>query len=91
MTEPPKITYKCRPQIGDMIPACGRCGDALESIGIDGYGEGLYCPECMWWWPGLDYWPDEFQCHACEGTPGRQMPYDALVSLMRADIEETDA
>lgn len=91
MIDPPHITYESRrPLIDDSVPVCSRDIVDLESIDLGEYGEGLYCCECMYWWPGLDYWPSEFQCKACEGAIGRPMPYDTVIQLMREQYEEDE-
>lgn len=88
-SEPPRVTYKYRPNFKDWVPICTRDHEFLECIDLTewGYGTGVYCPECVYWWPGLDYWPSETQHLNCEGTKGRPMPYDAAIQLIRDSYE----
>lgn len=86
--EPPQVTYEYRPSFKDWVPVCTRDGEDLSPIdlGEDG-GDGLHCPECLYWWPGLDYWPTETQAVNCEGAKGRPLPYDYAIQLIRDSYE----
>lgn len=78
----PRIHY-------DPDPICPIHGEELTACDFgDKYGEGLYCYECMYWWPGANYYPDTDEIESREGERGKRIPWQIMRDMLLHDLEE---
>ncbi|MBW3093085.1 hypothetical protein KIH79_09160 [Bifidobacterium sp. 82T10] len=76
----------------DPDPICSIHGADLNLIDLgDKYGEGLYCFECMYWWPQANYYPNIDEIHTREGEQGKRIPWEIMRDILMNYLTDDQA
>lgn len=85
----PTVLMEYRESFDDWVAVCRECGEDLDAIDLGDYGEGCYCPECLYWWRGLPYFCDtETEAAAWNLQPGEPLPWTCLRDMYKQDVSD---